>query len=790
MSDFLYIDQKTRTNVEKTSQANISKDLFENYRIDRSLRFNVADSTYLSRTPSVAGNRKTWTFSAWAKRTTIGAAQANYILGNAQAPSGTNGVYFGFGSDTLFFGDYGASGWDWYVQSSSLYRDVSSWYHVVAQYDTTQATASERVKLYINGVRLTAFDGASTYPTLNVDGRFNQASVEMAIGRLGTYNGNYFNGYITEVNFIDGQALTPSSFGFFDNQRDFTWKPKKYSGSYGNNGFYLNFSNNSSASLLGKDFSGNGNNWTPNNFSVTAGAGNDSLVDSPTNYGSDSGVGGTVRGNYCTMNPLYSNSGGSGTYSNGNLTFSIPNSGGGVASFSVSSGKWYWEGKSSANAIAYGVRQSGTTDRYTNSIFYDSGGGKYISGTNIAYGSSWTTSDIIGVALDSDGGTITFYKNNVSQGSIALSTASITEAVPAIPSGGGFAHTGDINFGQRPFAYTAPTGFKALCTTNLPTPTIKKPSLYFDAVTYNGNTSTQTISGLGFSPDLVWLKSRSNSTNHYLMDSIRGASQSLYSNSTAAEGSSGAILTSFNSNGFSLGADIEVNGVTRTYVAWAWDESPIAGMDIVSYTGDGVNARQLSHNLGVPPSMWIVKRRNSAVDWYVAHKSAGFTNYLTLNGTSGALAGGLWFNSAPTSSFIYLGGTGNSVNEIGGTYIAYCFAEVEGFSKFGSYTGNVSTDGPFVYCGFRPRWVMIKRTDTSIEYWQIQDSVRSVSNPVQNNLFPDISLAEQIGGADRNYDFVSNGFKLRGDNTGTNGSGGTYIFAAFAESPFKNARAR
>ena len=145
----------------------------DTYRVERSLRFNSADTAYLSRTPASAGNRKTWTLSAWAKRYSIGSALSNYIIGNAQAPSGTNGVYFGFGADTLFFGDYGASGWDWYVQSSSLYRDASSWYHIVAQYDTTQATASERVKLYVNGVRLTAFDGASTYPTLNVDGRFN-----------------------------------------------------------------------------------------------------------------------------------------------------------------------------------------------------------------------------------------------------------------------------------------------------------------------------------------------------------------------------------------------------------------------------------------------------------------------------------------------------------------------------------------------------------------------------------------------------------------------------------------
>lgn len=243
----------------------------DTYQIGKSLRFNSADTAYLSRTPSVAGNRKTWTFSAWVKRTKIGTA-SYYFLGNAQAPTGTNGVYFGFAGDQLLFGDYGASAWEWYVLSSSLYRDTAAWYHVVAQYDTTQATASERIKLYVNGVRLTAFDGASTYPTLNVDGRFNQASVEMAIGRLGTYPGNYFDGYMAEVNFVDGQALTPSSFGETDATTG-RWKAKAFVGTYGTNGFYLPFSDNSSTPrsnlIRGSEDLGNTALWTLGDSSIT-----------------------------------------------------------------------------------------------------------------------------------------------------------------------------------------------------------------------------------------------------------------------------------------------------------------------------------------------------------------------------------------------------------------------------------------------------------------------------------------------------------------------------------------
>jgi len=794
MSDFLYIDQKTRTNVEKTSQANISKDLFENYRIDRSLRFNSADSAYLSRTPSVAGNRKTWTFSAWAKRTTVGSAQANYILGNAQAPSGTNGVYFGFGSDTLFFGDYGASGWDWYVQSSSLYRDTSAWYHVVAQYDTTQATASERVKLYVNGVRLTAFDGASTYPTLNVDGRFNRASFEMAIGRLGTYNGNYFNGYITEVNFIDGQALTPSSFGFFDNQRDFTWKPKKYSGSYGNNGFYLNFSNNSSASLLGKDFSGNGNNWTPNNFSVTAGAGNDSLVDSPTNYGSDSGVGGEVRGNYCTLNPLavpYS-----GTISNGNLEFSKTNTGFHSArgSIYVKTGKWYCEVKLAATSdvigVAIGIMSPSSTGYVgfsANSYAYRGSGSKYNNDTSTSYGASYSVGDVIGVALDMDAGTLTFYKNGVSQG-LAFSSLSGEFTIGAGWYGTFGTAYFEANFGQRPFAYTAPTGFKALCTTNLPIPSIKKPSLYFDAVTYTGNGATQSITGLGFSPKLLWTKGRNLAQNHNLFDTLR-IGKRLRSDTTGAEALTTVML---DSNGFTLGTETESNNSGSTFVAWCWNKSPIAGMDIVSFVSpSGTTQSTVAHNLGVAPKMIITKNRDTdANNWAVFHSSVCDTTskFLQLNTTAGITTfSTVWGASLPTSSVF--GITGGGVAASGVNCIAYLFAEIEGFSKFGSYTGNGSTDGPFVFCGFRPRWILFKASSVGgAGYnWGIYDTARDTFNVFSNGLFPNLADAE-TGGAFG--DMLSNGFKLRNSSAAWNSSGQTYIFAAFAEVPFRYANAR
>ena len=267
------------------------------YQISRSLRFNTANSAYLARTPTVVGNRKTWTWSGWVKRT----LQSNGVLFSVSTGPGAyqqNSLYFS--SDSLrFYCDLTISA---DVKTSAVYRDPSAWYHIVCAFDTTQATASDRVKLYVNGIQQTALS-ATTYPTQNIDGQINNTSYAFEIGR--SNGGSFLNDYLTEVNFIDGQALTPSSFGSTNSQTG-VWQPKKFTGTYGTNGFYVNFSDNSNttAATLGKDYSGNGNNWTPNNFSVSAGAGNDSLVDSPTSYGTDTGAGGTVRGNYCTLNPL------------------------------------------------------------------------------------------------------------------------------------------------------------------------------------------------------------------------------------------------------------------------------------------------------------------------------------------------------------------------------------------------------------------------------------------------------------------------------------------------------
>ena len=650
------------------------------YRIERSLRFNSADSAYLNRTPASASNRKTWTWSGWVKRGTLGGN--NVFMGNTDA-SGYNGLYFQFDTNNnITIGDYGVGSYVWVLTTSQVFRDTSSWYHIVATFDSTQATASDRVSVYINGTKITAFSTA-TYPSLNLDGRINSTQLT-SIGRLGSYNGFYFDGYITEINFIDGQALTPSSFGETDAITG-RWKAKAYSGTYGTNGFYLKFADNSSTAALGTDSSGNGNTWTTNNFSVTAGAGNDSLVDSPTNYGTDAGVGGEVRGNYATLNPLQASSG-SPVASNGNLRLSGALSGypqmGCTFGNAINGFKGYFEvtltgSNDTLVGFNYASAAVTNTDYTTTGCIYVNSSGNLRNGASTvqsSYLAALSTNDVIMVAFDFTGSNknIWWGRNGTWGTRTGLGVPS-TGAFPAITvtemtsaetrlylTCGGGSNTPDYNFGQRPFAYTAPTGFKALCTTNLPTPTIKKPSSYFDVLAYTGTGASNSISSLGFSPDLVWIKNRGGATSHAIYDTTRGSQNQLSSDTTGSSITSSSGLTSFNSNGFTLGTSTLVNTSGTQYVAWAWDEAPIAGMDIVSYSGTGA-IRTVAHNLGVAPKMIIAKLTNSAgFQWPVYHSSlTSASSYIWLNSTNAQATDAAYWGTAPTSSVFSVGTNAN-----------------------------------------------------------------------------------------------------------------------------------
>lgn len=742
------------------------------YQIERSLRFNRPDSAYLNRTPATAGNRRTWTWSGWIKRSSLGIQTA---LFHAYDGSSSRRAQFYFDTSDRFAMNQGGGGTTAIGNTTAVFRDVSAWYHFLFYADYTNTT----FKLYVNNVEQSISYSSSV---INADGQINATIAHQVGADDGT--GAYFAGYMAEVHFIDGQALTPSSFGE-TNPVTGVWQPKKYAGTYGTNGFYLKFADNSgtTSTTLGKDSSGNGNNWTPNNFSVTAGAGNDSLIDTPTPYAD----GGNGRGNYCTLNPLSSSS--VATLSNGNLDVNTGTTGGGLTlgTFAMpQSGKWYWEVTPTSIGSAACRIGIANTLRDTNVEYYNDGT-KVVNGASTSYGASYTDNDVIGIACDIGGNTVTFYKNNSSQGSISFSSWSTVTVFPMIADGSGsLGVTAIFNFGQRPFSYTVPAGFSALNTQNLPEPSIKKPSSYMDTLLYTGNGSARSITGLGFSPDLVWIKERSGADNHRLVDAVRGATKELYSSLTNAEGTDANGLTAFNSDGFSLGTSNSYNENGVTHVAWCWDESATPGFDIVTYTGNGTGGTTINHSLGVAPSMIVIKCRSNGSDWATYHASVGATKGLGLNLTNAAfITSDYWNNTAPTSS-VFTVGTNTDLNGSGRTYVAYLWSEVASFSKFGSYVGNGSSDGPFVFCGFKPAWILIKRTDTSND-WVIKDAARNAYNAANLDLYANTSQMEATFNA---IDLASNGFKIRNSNASDNALGGTYIFAAFAETPQKFSLAR
>lgn len=784
------------------------------YEIQRSLRFNSADSAYLNRTPASASNRKTWTWSGWIKLTKNTSQQ--YFFGGTQDNYNVLWTLCSFYQDKIYLQSY-SGGFQFNFETTQVFRDYSAWYHIVVAVDTTQATDSNRLKLYVNGNLVTSYVTAS-YPSQNADTLINGNWLQTISGSIAT---TYLDGYMTEVNFIDGQALTPSSFGAFDAQTG-VWGPTPYAGSYGTNGFYLNFSDNSNttAATLGKDYSGNSNNWTPNNFSVSAGAGNDSLVDVPTNWGTDTGVGGTVRGNYCTWNPLTQSS---GTASNGNLQYYGPNAWKAIASTFLlpSTGKWFAEvvllnaplsGNFSDMWNGFGVIAPSAQSAWS----YNSGTSFFISDTghysNYSTGSTGnfagnTTGTVLGLAFDRDTNQITVYQDGVSKATV---TVGVTSGSDLYFFNGSYSATYGsmaVNFGQRPFAYTAPSGFKALNTQNLPTPTIgatttTQANKYFDVVLRNGGGSsggTYSTTVNMANGALLWDKPRNSASSNYLVDSVRGISKNLRSNTIDAESTDVSWFTGFNSSSFTTGSSDW--GSSTTVVDWIWaangagvtntqgtitstvSANTTSGFSVVTWTQPSLGTQTIGHGLGVAPKMIIVKSRTSTESWAVYHASLGATKALLLNGTDAAItSSAFWNDTAPTSTvFSKFNGAVNLV--------AYCFAEVPGYSKFGSYTGNGSADGPFVFCGFRPAYVMVKCSSAS-ENWHVLDNKRNTANSETQVLFPNLSNAEVTGASGLFADFTANGFKIRENGSAFNTNGATYIFMAVAEAPQKFALAR
>jgi hypothetical protein len=792
--------------------------------VTKSLRFEKSSTANLNQDNPSGADARQMTLSFWVKLVETPSADRKLFAFGGSAVGGTSqseqeviqktdGTIY-VRTNVINSGVYSAT-------TTRVFRDFSSWYHIVIAWDTDQSVAADRMKFYVNNEQETL---TGSFPALNYNDRFGETGTNIknrigcGVSGASTYLPS--SSYMADIIRIDGQQLTPTSFA----EEDATtgqWKPKAFVGVYGTAGFHLDFEDDTA---IGNDVSGEGNDFTDSNLAAT-----DVVEDTPEN-------------NWNTLLPLASEA---LTFSDGNLVGTGSSWLTAFTTIGVTSGKWYWEQRYTASNYGYAgvlidqnnVSSSGYgLGQKAGGYSYYSSGEKQHNTAAVSYGTAWATNDIIGVALDMDNGAVYFRHNGTWQASgDPTSGASKTGAAYTGTWGTGHAsmsvYGGSINtmnFGQDgtfagavtaqgnadtnslgDFYYSVPSGYSSICTANLPTPTIAKPSEHFDTLTYTGSSSSLEVDGLEFTPNFVWFKKRNGTEGNYLVDDVRGISNGLVSNTTDAEDTYQRV-TSFDDDGFTL---VGANGYTNesssyTYVAWSWKESATAGMDIVTWTGNDDGSgftpapQAVSHSLNVAPELIIAKSRTQNTfnnfSWVVWHKDLTSGNYLLLNG-SGAETG--WGNALISSSSSVTFGSdasmsgedlnaGSSAWASADDYVAYLFASVEGYSKVGSYEGNNSTDGPFVYCGFRPRWICVKRID-GIGPWVIIDTARDPHNDTDATLAADTSSAESSYAATSDFDILSNGFKLRHSVTyGYANTADTYIFYSVAESPLKTANAR
>jgi hypothetical protein len=786
----------------QSAAGNVSGDFYP-YTVDNSARFDV--SSYLYRTAGTATDARKGAISFWAKRGKLTASQVPFVSFGSPSTSYIELTV----TDTFTFQDGGNSAL-LMTYLRRQFRDTSAWYHFLLILDSTNPVANDRDKLYINGVRETDFaSGRQGNTTLN--GIYQALSAGNANGLSIGYSSGGYDGYLAEVALVDGTVYSETDFGEFKNG---VWTPKDISGlTFGNNGFYLDFGN---SAALGTDVSGNGNNFTTSGLTSS-----DQMIDTPTN-------------NFATYNPLQNKTGLS--HSDGNLIQDAATVGGsypiGISTQSMPSGSWYAEfrytGTISAGAGIFVPSTETLGYSFIDRVIYSVNGQKSVGGTpNISYGATYASGDIIGCHYDADTGDVEFYKNGVSQGVAATVD---TEQMWVFGTQGYTTGNGAwrANFGQNgtfngtvtaggntdanglgDFKYTVPTDALALCTANLPEPTIGpnstiKPDEVFAPILYTGNGTSQSISTLEFQPDFTWIKNRDAADNHMLFDAVRGATNYLNSNleTSGSSGTDAQSLSSFDSNGFSVGNNVAVNTNAEDYVAWNWkvggsgvsntDGSISATVSVNTDAGISLSRGNvgtsgnvtIGHGLGVAPD-FVVGKPIGAGAWSALVPSVMTKDdYFFLNRTDAvATYTDLWGSALPTSSVIGLQAGIAFSNDT----LFYSFVSKEGFSSIGSYTGNGSADGPFIYTGFRPAFVVIKATDIAYS-WNIYDSERGQYNTNDYVLLANLPDAEIV--LSDMIDFLSNGFKLRSSALARNGSGNNYIYMAFAENPFKYSNAR
>ena len=818
--------------------------------IQRSLRFRSNHS--LQRSPSSTTNSTKHTLSFWFKVSKLHNATNQGVL----FAGGSDGSYsyVQLWSNTLYFGNSAGPYWN----GNFNIRDFNSWYHGVVVIDTTQSTADDRQKFYLNGVQQAKGNAGSNNPNQNDNYEFlTNSSWTYWIGKRALNDMN-FMGYMAEINFVQGQALDASHFGYTESQTGI-WRPKRYEGTYGDNGFHLDFNDNSSVASLGIDKSPNGNDWSVNGVELDLGTHDDSMIDTPTN-------------NFPTLNPSNRSSG--PTLDWGNLYFFYnykPASKTCRTTFRLpKSGKYYWEWENNESSSNPGRWQSGiinvvneTSTNYdiqgyndADIVSYSFGGSTWF-GTTHTSGSwdgttrSWYRPQRCAWAVDCDTGNVFLGRVAddattqwwASDGSATGNPSKLLNPTGQIDKdithhylpfiswhdGGAASSTGfaiDINFGQHAFKGTVPDGFKTLSSANIPPDptltTIVRPQKHFESLIYTGDQTdgTRSITGLEFTPDFVWLKCRSSATSHNLYDSVRGfgANKEMCTDKSQAEGGEAGSQYGYvnqNNRGFDLvaGSDstlgsrvYNININNATYVAWCWKAGGAAvsntdgditssvsvneeaGFSIATYTGSTASgALTVGHGLGKKPAWVMIKRRDSSGEWIIGHQGLttnAFQNNKFLKfSTNGTFTNSLVFGAEPTTTVTQIvtdGNAGASNLTSSGTYVMYSWAEIPGYSKFGSYTGNGSSDGTFVYLGFRPAYLMIKNQNNGFN-WVIQDNKRSPFNLCDNKLNPDSSAAEQTD-YDK-LDMLSNGFKPRVSDAGINASSSSYVYMAFAERP-------
>jgi len=724
------------------------------YEIDQSIRFNDDDSAQLSKTYSGAGNRKTASISMWIKRANISATMDVFGVNSSNLDT------IRFNSNNTMMIRVGNAD----STTNRVFRDVGAWGHLFIVRDTTQSTSTNRLKAWWNNEALTF----STYsvPSQDADTEFMNA----VIHRIGTEGGGgsqFFDGYLAEIHVIDGTAKAATDFGEVSTTTG-QWIPKEYTGSYGDNGFYIDGRDSSD---LGDDESGEGNDYASSGLSTA-----DQVTDSPTS-------------NFCTWNAIDA---GSGTLSDGNLVLASTTDRSGT--FAMRSGKWAWKITTAASG-AFGIVADSLTGTETT---YSAGSG-----------------EVLEFQLDLSAGTLEVSVDGGSYSSVASSLSGIFFPLAKA------ACTAD--FGQSGFTRDDTT-FNYLSTSSL-SPSVTDPSLYFQTTLYTGNGSTQSITNGGNSdlqPDLVWIKNRDATDSNVLTDAVRGVTKILSTDSTGAESTDADTVTAFASDGFALGDDDKVNTSSENYVSWqwkadsAWSESATGnilassgrrnttvGFSICSWTHRTSANYAIRHGLSTTPEFFMTKSRDSTTNWDTWHKDLADTaKRILINGTGAEITaywvdvsdsadgsgsyGDISSGESPVTSSLF----GFQHDNFSGTdaIIGYFFHSVEGYSSFGSYVGNGSaTAGPFVYTGFRPSLVVTKNITNSGDAWPVADSARAPFNVANATVFWNQNTAETTG---YSVDLLSNGFRPYSSDHGINESGATYIYAAWAESPFKTSLAR